>query len=59
MITVIATGFEKSPVLKKPNKLLDATPVSEPAKPVTKQPEEKEDDGGLDIPIFLKRNRFR
>ena len=59
LITVIATGFEKSPVLKKPNKLLDATPVSEPAKPVTKQPEEKEDDGGLDIPIFLKRNRFR
>jgi cell division protein FtsZ len=61
LITVIATGFEKSPVLKKPNKLLDATPASEPAKPAAKQQQQapKEEDEGLDIPIFLKRNRFR
>lgn len=59
IITVIATGFDKSPELKKPGKLLDASDASaamnnNPAK----QPEENEDDG-LDIPIFLKRNRFR
>lgn len=59
LITVIATGFEKSPVLKKPNKLLDATPASEPVKPVVKQQAPKEEEEGLDIPIFLKRNRFR
>ncbi|NLY19317.1 MAG: cell division protein FtsZ [Clostridiaceae bacterium] len=56
VITVIATGFEKTPVLKKPNKLLDATQVSEAVKAASKQDEE---DDGLDIPIFLKRNRFR
>jgi cell division protein FtsZ len=60
LITVIATGFEKSPVLKKPNKLLDATPAaSEPVKPTVKQQAPKEEEDGLDIPIFLKRNRFR
>lgn len=58
MITVIATGFEKNPVLKKPNKLMDAAPASEPAKPAANQPQKEEEDG-LDIPIFLKRNRFR
>jgi len=56
IITVIATGFDKAPVLKKPNKLLDASQVGEAAKPAAK-PEEHDD--GLDIPIFLKRNRFR
>lgn len=57
VITVIATGFEKTPVLKKPNKLLDASQAGgDTAKPAAK-PEEQDD--GLDIPIFLKRNRFR
>ena len=59
LITVIATGFEKNPVLKKPNKLLDATPAGEPVKPAVKQQAPKEEEEGLDIPIFLKRNRFR
>ncbi len=61
LITVIATGFDKNPVLKKPNKLLDATqsgeaPAKTAAKPAAKP---KEDEDELDIPIFLKRNRFR
>jgi cell division protein FtsZ len=56
VITVIATGFEKNPVLKKPNKLLDAQTRDTIAKP---QEKVQEQDDGLDIPIFLKRNRFR
>ena len=56
IITVIATGFDKIPDLKKPGKILDAseasTAMKNPVKPV-------EEDDGLDIPIFLKRNRFR
>jgi len=56
IITVIATGFDKIPDLKKPGKILDASEASaamkNPVKPV-------EEDDGLDIPIFLKRNRFR
>ncbi len=57
LITVIATGFERSPVLKRPNKLLDATQPGETAKKSAAAAQE--DDDGLDIPIFLKRNRFR
>jgi len=56
IITVIATGFDKTPEFKKPGKLIDASEASaavkSPAKPA-------EDEDGLDIPIFLKRNRFR
>ena len=57
LITVIATGFDKSPVLKRPNKLLDATHVGEAAKAAAAT--QQDDDDGLDIPVFLKRNRFR
>jgi cell division protein FtsZ len=57
LITVIATGFDKSPVLKRPNKLLDATQVGEAAKAAAAT--QQDDDDGLDIPVFLKRNRFR
>jgi len=57
LITVIATGFEKNPVLKRPNKLLDVSPVGETAK--TAAAAQQDEDDGLDIPVFLKRNRFR
>jgi cell division protein FtsZ len=57
LITVIATGFDKSPVLKRPNKLLDAAQVGEAAKAAAAT--QQDDDDGLDIPVFLKRNRFR
>jgi len=57
LITVIATGFEKNPVLKRPNKLLDAAQVGEAAKAAAAT--QQDDDDGLDIPVFLKRNRFR
>ncbi|HEY8499630.1 MAG TPA: cell division protein FtsZ [Clostridia bacterium] len=57
LITVIATGFDKNPVLKRPNKLLDAAQVGEAAKAAAAT--QQDDDDGLDIPVFLKRNRFR
>lgn len=59
IITVIATGFEKTPVLKKPNKLLDASQVGEASARAAAAAREEEKDDGLDIPVFLKRNRFR
>lgn len=59
IITVIATGFEKAPVLKKPNKLLDASQVGEASARAAAAAREEEKDDGLDIPVFLKRNRFR
>lgn len=59
IITVIATGFDKTPVLKKPNKLLDASQVGEASARVAAAAREEEKDDGLDIPVFLKRNRFR
>jgi hypothetical protein len=43
--------------LKRPNKLLDATQVGEAAKAAAAT--QQDDDDGLDIPVFLKRNRFR
>ena len=58
IITVIATGFDKSPEIKKTGKLLDASEASNAIKNTVK-PAAEEDDDGLDIPIFLKRNRFR
>lgn len=59
IITVIATGFDKTPVLKKPNKLLDASQVGEASARAAAAAREEEKDDGLDIPVFLKRNRFR
>jgi cell division protein FtsZ len=59
IITVIATGFEKAPVLKKPNKLLDASQVGEASARAAAAATKEEKDDGLDIPVFLKRNRFR
>ena len=56
VITVIATGFDKTPILRKPNTLVDASAASA----AIKQPAiNTEDADDLDIPVFLKRNRFR
>ncbi|NLX77573.1 MAG: cell division protein FtsZ [Clostridiaceae bacterium] len=60
IITVIATGFDKTPELKKPNKLFNAGEASSAVKNTAQPPQQQEEeDDGLDIPIFLKRNRFR
>ena len=58
LITVIATGFEKGPILKKTEKVVEkaaATPnnVEKPSNNAAAQTDE------LDIPTFLRRNRFK
>jgi len=58
IITVIATGFDKTREVKKHEKILDASEASSAVKNTAK-PAVEDDDDGLDIPIFLKRNRFR
>jgi len=59
LITVIATGFEKGPVIKKLEKPLD-NHVSQAAaakQPINEKPP-IQDFEELDIPTFLRRNRF-
>lgn len=54
LITVIATGFEKGPIIKKPEKTSEKTSsISE--KPANNSSSSDE----LDIPTFLRRNKFR
>jgi cell division protein FtsZ len=59
IITVIATGFDKAREQKKQSKLLNASDASAAMKNTSVKSESEDDDDGLDIPIFLKRNRFR
>ena len=68
LITVIATGFERNPVLKKADKLhekLHEKAPEEVKKPVAavaaKEEAEAPFSSGdeLEIPTFLRRNRFR
>lgn len=55
LITVIATGFEKSPLIKKSEKTFDKN-----TKPSTEKTPVNDFSGDdLDIPTFLRRNRFR
>lgn len=58
LITVIATGFDKVPVIKKLEKAAEKTatvnPINRDRTPVNSMAEDE-----LDIPTFLRRNRFR
>ena len=54
MITVIATGFEKGPVIRKAEKATEKLPTH--AEKVAGSAISGDD---LDIPTFLRRNRFR
>jgi cell division protein FtsZ len=57
LITVIATGFDKGLSLKKADKILDnaAKSITENSRPIR----ERNTGDELDIPTFLRRNRFR
>lgn len=60
LITVIATGFEKGPVIKKPEKAFErpAAPLkNEPA--VRRHTPAEVSDDELEIPTFLRKNRFK
>ena len=59
LITVIATGFEKAPVLKKVEKLSEK-PVVKTSEPVVKRHSAADvGDDELEIPTFLRKNRFK
>jgi cell division protein FtsZ len=55
IITVIATGFDKTPVINKKEKTPEKNTVSSINK--VQAPDVSEDE--LDIPTFLRRNRFQ
>jgi cell division protein FtsZ len=67
LITVIATGFEKGPIVKRvidnqgagisgKNMGSGSSPVSSPASSISSG---NEKDDFIDIPTFLRRNKFR
>ena len=61
LITVIATGFEKGPIIKKIEKVTEK-PVMKSAmeQPVIKRHTSNEvSDDELEIPTFLRKNRFK
>lgn len=57
LITVIATGFDKGPVLRKTDKVVEKNSVAdnrEKAPPVVQHVNDE-----LEIPTFLRRNRYK
>lgn len=56
LITVIATGFDKGPILKKPEKVTERASVSSEKEKI---PSNSVHSDELDIPTFLRRNRFK
>ena len=58
MITVIATGFEKGPILKKSDKNLEKPGTSNEGS-VERTPSVVFGGEDLDIPTFLRRNKLR
>jgi len=60
VVTVIATGFEKGPFInKKIDKIVDKAKII-PEQPLAKrQPVGEISDDDLEIPTFLRRNRFK
>lgn len=59
LITVIATGFEKGPIIKKMEKIVEKAQIRH-EQPMTKRPAAGDlSDDELEIPTFLRKNRFR
>ncbi|MCX7710922.1 MAG: cell division protein FtsZ [Clostridia bacterium] len=57
IITVIATGFEKGPIIKKVEKVVEKAPAG--AAPAEKPSNAINPSDELEIPTFLRRNKFR
>lgn len=58
LITVIATGFEKTPVIKKQEKVIEKPTINTAASPERVSVNSVSNDE-LDIPTFLRRNRYK
>jgi cell division protein FtsZ len=61
LITVIATGFEKGPVIRKMEKAMDKQTAVKPEQVVAVKRHTGGDvsDDELEIPTFLRKNRYR
>ncbi len=58
LITVIATGFDKVPIIRKPEKVAEKAAVSS-TRPADRVAEPQPVSDELEIPTFLRRNRFK
>mgnify|MGYP000126449343 FL=1 len=60
LITVIATGFEQGPVIRKiDNKVNEKTPAKPEPQPVKRHVSTEVTEDELEIPTFLRKNRFK
>jgi cell division protein FtsZ len=58
LITVIATGFDRVPVIKKPEKVAEKVGIAS-GRTIEREPEPEPVSDELEIPTFLRRNRFK
>jgi cell division protein FtsZ len=59
LITVIATGFDKIPAMRKPEKTAEKVGIAS-GRTIEKEPEPQQPvSDELEIPTFLRRNRFK
>jgi len=59
LITVIATGFDKSPSMKKIDKIAEKSPAKQEQTVPRRQTASDISEDELEIPTFLRKNRFR
>ncbi len=59
MITVIATGFEKGPAIRKIEKIADKTSIRQEHPAVKRHSAGEISEDELEIPTFLRKNRFK
>lgn len=59
LITVIATGFDKSPVMRKIDKKAEKSPAKQEQAAPRRQLATDISEDELEIPTFLRKNRFR
>jgi len=59
LITVIATGFDKSPVMRKIDKIAEKSPAKQEQAAPRRQLATDISEDELEIPTFLRKNRFR
>ena len=59
LITVIATGFEKGPIIKKIDKIIEKSQIRQDQPVVKRHSVGEVSDDELEIPTFLRKNRFK
>ena len=59
LITVIATGFEKGPVIRKIDKIVEKAQLKPEQPAVRRHATTEVSEDELEIPTFLRKNRFK